>query len=79
MSTDVILRAFRLEGPMQSKATLRLLVIPNVPGAPSLRVFCARVGFHELVFLFLLFNDPDVAEGGFQFGDLVVVYATERR
>jgi hypothetical protein len=44
-----------------------------------LRVLCARVGFHELVFLFLLFNDPDVAESGFQFGDLVVMYAIERR
>jgi hypothetical protein len=49
------------------------------PRAPSLRVLCARVGFHELVFLFLLFNDPDVAESGFQFGDLVVMYAIERR
>ena len=44
-----------------------------------MRVFCARVGFHELVFLFLLFNDPDVAESGLQFGDLVVMYAIERR
>jgi hypothetical protein len=34
------------------------------PGTPSWRVFCARVGLHELVFLFLVFHDPQVAEGG---------------
>ena len=51
----------------------------NEPGGRSLRVFCTRVGFHELVFLFLLFNDPQLAEGGFYFGNLVVMYATERR
>jgi len=46
-------------------------------GCPIRARFFARVGFHEVVFLFLLFNDPQVAEGGFQFGNLVVMYAIE--
>ena len=48
-------------------------------GCRILARFLRKGGFARTSLLIFLFNDPQVAEGGFYFGNLVVMYATERR